>query len=123
MTELIHGDTAARDAQRASEIIFGGGLDGISQSTLDMLCKEVPNAAITPAQLEGEGLPLVEALVLAGLSQSKGQARKDIEGGGVYLNGERVTAFTDKLTTSRTLYGRYAMLRKGKKNYAMLTVS
>jgi tyrosyl-tRNA synthetase len=123
MTELIHGDTAARDAQRASEIIFGGGLDGISQSTLDMLCKEVPNAAITPAQLEGEGLPLVEALVLAGLSQSKGQARKDIEGGGVYLNGERVASATEKLASSRTLYGRYAMLRKGKKNYAMLTVS
>lgn len=123
MTALIHGDSAARDAIRASEIIFGGGLDGITESTLDMLCKEVPHSPIAPAQLEGEGLPIVEALVLAGLSQSKGQARKDIEGGGVYLNGERVASATDKLPRARTLHGRYAMLRKGKKNYAMLTVS
>jgi tyrosyl-tRNA synthetase len=123
MTLLIHGDVATRDVMRASEILFGGSLDGIAESTLDTLREEVPNAAITPAQLEGEGMPLVEALVLAGLSQSKGQARKDIEGGGVYLNGERVAAATEKLASSRTLYGRYAMLRKGKKNYAMLTVS
>jgi tyrosyl-tRNA synthetase len=88
-----------------------------------MLSKEVPSAPVNVAQLDGEGLPLVEALVLAGLSQSKGQARKDIEGGGVYLNGERVAAPTDKLSRSSTLHGRYAMLRKGKKNYAMLTVS
>jgi tyrosyl-tRNA synthetase len=123
MTELVHGDAAARDAMRASEIIFGGGLDGITESTLDMLSKEVPSAPVNVAQLDGEGLPLVEALVLAGLSQSKGQARKDIEGGGVYLNGERVASPTDKLSLSSTLHGRYAMLRKGKKNYAMLTVS
>src|SRR3954465_13847235 len=123
MTILIHGDTAARDAIRASEILFGGSLDGIAESTLDTLRQEVPNASVTSAQIDGEGVPLVEALVLAGLSQSKGQARKDIEGGGVYLNGQRVTSATEKLTSARTLYGRYAMLRKGKKNYAMLTVS
>lgn len=123
MTVLIHGDSAARDSIRASEIIFGGSLDGIAESTLDILSEELPRATIAPTQLEGEGLPLVEALVLTGLSQSKGQARKDIEGGGVYLNGNRVTAATDKLTTAGTLYGRHAMLRKGKKNYAMLTLA
>jgi tyrosyl-tRNA synthetase len=123
ITKLIHGETAMRDAVRASEILFGGGLDGISESTLDMLSKEVPNATVTPAQLEGEGLSIVEALVLSGLSQSKGQARKDVEGGGVYLNGERVGTATDKITRDRTIRGRYAMLRKGKKNYAMLTLA
>ena len=123
ITTLIHGEAAARDAIRASEILFGGSLDGIAESTLDTLREEVPNVAITPAQLDGEGLPLVEALVLAGLSQSKGQARKDMEGGGVYLNGERVSSASEKLAKDRMLFGRYAMLRKGKKNYAMLTVS
>jgi tyrosyl-tRNA synthetase len=123
VTTLIHGAEATHDAMRASEILFGGTLEGIAESTLDTLRHEVPNAPLAAAQLEGEGLPLVEALVLAGLSQSKGQARKDIEGGGVYLNGERVASPTEKLITSRTLYGRYALLRKGKKNYAMLTAS
>ncbi len=123
MTELVHGAAASRDAVSVSEIIFGGGLDGITESTLEMLSREIPNAPVAAAQLEGEGLPIVEALVLSKLSQSKGQARKDIEGGGVYLNGERVTSPTDKLPLARTLHGRYAMLRKGKKTYAMLTVA
>lgn len=123
ITTLIHGEGATRDAIRASEILFGGSLEGIAESTLDTLREEVPNAAISAAQIDGEGMPLVEALVLAGLSQSKGQARKDIEGGGVYLNGERVASATDKLGMGRTLFGRHVMLRKGKKNYAMLTVS
>lgn len=123
MTLLIHGDSATRDVMRASEILFGASLEGIAESTLATLNEELPQASVTPSQLDGEGLPLVETLVLAGLSQSKGQARKDIEGGGVYLNGERVSSSTEKLTKDRTLFGRYAMLRKGKKNYAMLTVS
>ncbi|RBP42355.1 tyrosyl-tRNA synthetase [Roseimicrobium gellanilyticum] len=122
ITTLIHGDVACNDAIRASEILFGGTLDGISESTLDILSEEVPTAQVTTEQLGGEGLSLVDALVTAGLSQSKGQARKDIEGGGVYLNGERAASATQKVTTDSALYGRYLLLRKGKRNYALLTL-
>ncbi|WP_050025957.1 tyrosine--tRNA ligase [Verrucomicrobium sp. BvORR034] len=122
ITTLIHGEQATNDAVRASEILFGGSLEGISASTLQTLSEEVPNAAVTADQLEGEGLPLVEALVLSGLSQSKGQARKDVEGGGVYVNGDRATAATDRLVVDRTLHGRYVLLRKGKRNYALVSV-
>jgi tyrosyl-tRNA synthetase len=122
ITTLIHGDTAANDAIRASEILFGGSVDGISASTLDILSEEVPTAKLTADQLGGEGLTLVDALVTAGLSTSKGQARKDIEGGGVYLNGERATSAAQKITKDSTLHGRYLMLRKGKRNYALLTL-
>lgn len=122
ITTLIHGDVATNDAIRASEILFGGSVDGISESTLDILSEEVPTAKLMAGQLDGEGLTLVDALVAAGLSTSKGQARKDIEGGGVYLNGERATSATQKVTKDSTLYGRYLMLRKGKRNYALLTL-
>ncbi len=123
ITTLIHGGSATNDAIRASEILFGGSLEGISESTLDTLAGEVPTAALTPSHLEGEGLIVVDALVFAGLSQSKGQARKDIEGGGVYLNGGRVTSATARAAAHDTLFGRYLMLRKGKRNYALLSVS
>lgn len=123
VTTLIHGDVATNDAIRASEILFGGSLEGISEATLDILGEEVPTAILTGDQLAGEGLPMAEALVLAGLSQSRGQARKDMEGGGVSLNGERVGSVPPRITTGSLLYGRYAVLRKGKRNYALLTVS
>jgi tyrosyl-tRNA synthetase len=123
ITTLIHGDVATNDAIRASEILFGGSVDGISESTLDILSEEVPRADLPGTQLEGDGLPLIDALVLSGLSQSKGQARKDIEGGGVYLNGERASGVAARIGPASTLFGRYLMLRKGKRNYALLTVS
>ncbi|HSI64750.1 MAG TPA: tyrosine--tRNA ligase, partial [Candidatus Saccharimonadia bacterium] len=123
ITTLIHGDVATNDAIRASEILFGGSTEGISESTLDILSEEVPTAKLTSEQLGGEGLPLVDALVAAGLSNSKGQARKDIEAGGVSFNGERVSKELPRITPASLLYGRYIMLRKGKRNYALLTVS
>lgn len=120
ITTLIHGESAMRDAVRASEILFGGSLEGISESTLATLKEEVPGATATAEQLQGEGLSLLDALVLTGLAPSKGQARKDTEAGGVYVNGERASSIHDRITTERLLFGKYAVLRKGKRNYALL---
>lgn len=121
MTTLLHGADAFADALKASEILFGGSVEGLAASTLDILRSEVPGAAISPAQLEA-GLPLIDALIAAGLAPSKGQARKDIEGGGVYVNGVRATGHTQVLTAADTLHGRAVLLRKGKKSYSLLTV-
>jgi tyrosyl-tRNA synthetase len=120
MTTLLHGEAAMKDAVRASEILFGGTLEGIAESTLATLRDEVPSVVVTSDQLQGEGLVLTEALALSGLSQSKGQARKDIEGGGVYVNGERAASIQDRLSAQHSLFGKYTVLRKGKKNYALL---
>jgi len=71
--------------------------------------------------LDGAGLPLVELLVHSGLSPSKGQARKDLEGGGVNINNVRESGITRAVTTSDLLFGKHILLRKGKKNYVVVT--
>ena len=63
----------------------------------------------------------MELLVHAGLCPSKGQARKDIEGGGVYVNNIRETNFQRAVTTSDLLFGKHLLLRKGKRNYVVVT--
>jgi tyrosyl-tRNA synthetase len=65
---------------------------------------------------------LPEVLVHVGLCSSKGQARRDIEGGGIYLNNERLTDAARHITTSDLLFGKYLLLRKGKHTYAVLSV-
>ncbi|HWF17946.1 MAG TPA: tyrosine--tRNA ligase, partial [Verrucomicrobiae bacterium] len=80
MTDLIHGAAATAEAIRASEILFGGGLEGISESTFNDIVGEVPSKEIEKSKLDAAGMPLVELLVHSGLSPSKGQARKDVEG-------------------------------------------
>jgi tyrosyl-tRNA synthetase len=121
MTDLVHGQSATAEAVRASEILFGGGLDGIAESTFNEIVGEVPTRDLERGKLEGAGTPLAEALVISGLCPSKGQARKDIEGGGVYINNVREANFQRNLTAGDLLFGRHLLLRKGKRNYVVLT--
>src|SRR6267143_3674328 len=88
MTDLIHRPSATAEAIRASEILFGGELEGISESTFNDIVGEAPTKTIEKATFENS-IPLLELLVLSALCSSKGQARKDIEGGGIYVNNIR----------------------------------
>ncbi|MGH8174659.1 MAG: tyrosine--tRNA ligase [Steroidobacter sp.] len=123
VTTLVHGASACEDAMRASEIMFGGGLDGVSEAVFRDVVGEAPTKEIAKTQLEGAGFPVTEAFVHSGLIASRGQARKDIEGGGAYVNNARVAEASRALTTDDLLFGRYILLRKGKRNYAVLAVA
>jgi tyrosyl-tRNA synthetase len=122
MTATVHGETAFADAQRASEIMFGGGLDGVAEAVFQDVVGEVPTKTLEPAKLEGSGMPLVDVLVHSGLAPSKGQARKDVEGGGIYLNNIRVSEASRAVTTNDLLFGKYLLLRKGKRTYTVVNV-
>ena len=121
-TDLIHGESATTEAFRASEILFGGNLEGVAESTFNEIVGEVPTRDLEKVNLEGAGLPLVELLVTSGLSASKGQARKEVEGGGVNVNNVRETNFQRAITTNDLLFGKHLLLRKGKKNYVVISV-
>ncbi len=121
VTDLIHGADATAEAVRASEILFGGDLAGISEATFNEIVGEVPTKEIGKGELDGAGKPLVELLVQSGLCPSKGQARKDIEGGGVYVNNRREAGFQRVVAAADLLFGKHLLLRKGKRNYVVLT--
>jgi tyrosyl-tRNA synthetase len=121
VTDLVHGPAATAEAMRASEILFGGGLEGVSETTFNEIVGEVPTKECARAGLEGQGMPLVELLVSSGLSASKGQARKDIEGGGVYVNNVREPNVARCIVVGDLLFGKHLLLRKGKRNYTVVT--
>jgi tyrosyl-tRNA synthetase len=123
VTDLVHGPGATQDVIRASEILFGGSLEGIGEGTFKDVVGEVPSSAIDKAKLDGAGWPVLEALVAAGLCPSKGQARKDIEGGGIYVNNVREANPQRTVISRDLLFGKYVLLRKGKRNYAVLTIT
>ena len=120
VTTLVHGAEASADAVKASELMFGGGLKGITESLFHDVVGEVPTKPLAKSRLEGAGAPLTELLVDSGLTTSKGQARKDVEGGGISLNNQRVAEAGRLVTGSDLLFGRYLLLRKGKRHYAVL---
>src|SRR5580658_4526187 len=122
MTDLIHGPAATAEAVRASEILFGGGLEGIAETTFNEIVGEVPTRDLERSKLEGAGAPLAEIMAASGLCPSKGQARKDIEGGGVYINNIREANAQRHLTAADLLFGKHLLLRKGKRNYTVISV-
>ena len=107
---------------RASEILFGGELEGISEITFNDIVGEVPTKPFEAIKFEGSGWPLIDALVHAGLASSKGQARKDIEGGGIYVNNSREVSLTRALGANDLLFSKHILIRKGKRNYVVLSV-
>ena len=121
-TTLVHGKTACDDAIRASEIMFGGGLDGITEQLFGDVAGEIPTKLLEKAKVEGSGTPLIDLLVWSGLCPSRGQARKDIEGGGIYVNNLRVNEASRSVAHGDLLFGKYLLLRKGKRSYTLLRV-
>ncbi len=121
VTELVHGAQSAEEAIGASQILFGGELGGVSESTFNRIVGEVPTKELGRVELDGAGKPLVELLVQSELSSSKGQARKDLQGGGVYVNNVRETNPQRTVGAGDLLFGKHLLLRKGKSNYAVIT--
>lgn len=120
VTRLVHGQTALDAALKASAILFGAEIGDTTEETFRDVVGEVPTREIAAAQLEGAGTPLTELLVHSGLCPSKGQARKDIDGGGIYVNNVKSTDNTRAITTADLLFGKYVLLRKGKRSYAVI---
>jgi tyrosyl-tRNA synthetase len=118
---LIHGNDSTERAIIASDVLFGGSVGKITEADFNEIIGEVPTKEIEKSKLGGAGIPLVELLVHAGLCPSKGQARKDIEGGGVNLNNIREASVARAVTASDLLFGKHVLLRKGKKNYVVVT--
>lgn len=123
ITALVHGSAAVDAAIRASRILFGAEIVDIPEAVFQDVVGEIPTIRMDRSQLAGDGLSLIELLVHTGLCPSKGQARKDIEGGGIYVNNQRRTDVTDHVFAGNLLFDRFILVRKGKKSYAVLDVS
>jgi tyrosyl-tRNA synthetase len=120
VTRMVHGEDAMRRAERASKVLFGEEIKDLNSMEILEIFSDVPSREIPKERFEGEGYPLVELLVDVGLFPSKGEARRAINGGGVYVNNIRVSDAQDKISLSRAIEGKVLILRKGKKNYLLV---
>ncbi len=125
VTKLVHGEAALDAALKASAILFGAEIGDTTRETFLDVADEIPTVDLPRERLAAApGLALGEALVLAALETSKGNARKTIEAGGAYVNNVKSDPAQPAraLTEADLLFGKYILLRKGKKSYAVLRV-
>jgi tyrosyl-tRNA synthetase len=119
VTRLVHGESAARAAEEASQILFGGPLVEAGEEALAAVAAEVPTARLPSDSELAAGADLVPLLVEAGLASSNGEARRSLDQGAVSVNGERAQP-AQEIGKADVLHGRYVVLRKGKRSYAVL---
>ncbi len=122
VTRRLHGETGLGAAERATRALFSGDIDGLSAAEIADVFADVPSSEMTRDALGGEGVGVIDLLVDSGLATSRGDARRSIEGGGVYVNNVRVTDVDARVTMEQTIDGRFVLLRKGKKSYHLVAV-
>ncbi|MFM5830975.1 tyrosine--tRNA ligase [Aeromonas veronii] len=113
LTELVHGKAALAAVQRISELLFSGDVARLGESDLAQLAQDgMPSSTIS-----GE-TDLVSLLVSCGLANSKRIARELLAAGAISLNG--VIKQDEQLSADDRLFGRYLLLRRGKKQYHLV---
>ncbi|HCA88661.1 MAG TPA: tyrosine--tRNA ligase [Streptomyces sp.] len=110
VTDLVHGESERRAAVDAAQALFGRGeLGELSAKSLEGVMREVGAAEIA------EPVSFADAMVLAGVVDSKSAARRAVQEGGGYLNNEKVTDADALLDRDSLLHGRFAVIRRGRK--------
>ena len=113
LTILVHGEEELIRAVAASKALFGqGNLRELDEGTLAAALAEVPSVTLDV----GDVLPPVaDLMALAGLTDSKSDARRAIAGGGAYLNNAKVASPDAVPSAADLLHGRFLVLRRGKR--------
>lgn len=117
MTDLVHGVDQRKAAEAAAQAIFGcGELGDLDERTVLSLADE-----LDAAHCDGGEYPtVVDAMVAAGVVDTKSAGKRAVTEGGAYLNNAKVTEPDQRLTDDDFLCGRVALVRRGKKTVGAL---
>lgn len=113
VTKVIHGQEAADEAKKMSEALFSNDFKSLKEESIQELFGAMEVKLDEPLILE-------DLLIKVKAASSKREAREFIKNGAVSINGEKVQESTKLIDSSFTLYGKYIILRRGKKNYYLV---
>jgi tyrosyl-tRNA synthetase len=153
VTMMVHGADAARDAADASKLVFDRNADPrqFAPTVLESLTQELPSATVDlrggngtggdaasanvttvdgsvatvslKSGSHGAGVDVLDAFVVTGLVKSKGDARRLLQQGGLYANGEKLSPEKGVLAMSGAIHGQYYVLRKGAREIAIVRLA
>ena len=115
VTALVHGESALREAEAITAALFSGDVGSLDEAQLAQAAKGMPTSQLPAAELTALTWP--DLLVRIGLAESKRVARELISSGAVQLNGRRLEPDAPPASSAGALFGKYLILRKGKKTY------
>jgi tyrosyl-tRNA synthetase len=116
LTTMVHGEAEASRAERAADVLFTEEVATLDEATLAAILADAPSSPIGPGELDG-ALLVTDALLRTGLASSKSDARRQLQGGGVYVNNRRQSE--DRAIGRQDVIGRFVILRRGKTQHVL----
>jgi tyrosyl-tRNA synthetase len=121
VTALVHGERGVREAEAISAALFSGDVARLTDAELEQATGGMPTSVLPAA--EAEKLPWPDLLVRIGLAESKRAARELIASGAVQVNGRQLERQATPPSAAGALFGKYLIVRKGKKTYHAVLLS
>jgi len=122
VTRRVHGDEAVSRAEEASKILFGAEIKDLDLQDVMDIFADAPSTEIGNGEFAGPGMAITDLIIKTGLAKSKGEARRLIEGGGIYLQNVRITDVKSTASLKHAIQGRVFVLRKGQREYHLVKV-
>ncbi|HYT50153.1 MAG TPA: tyrosine--tRNA ligase [Pyrinomonadaceae bacterium] len=122
VTVMLHGETELEKAVRASEVLFGKEISGMSVAQILDIFADVPSTELEKSKLDDDGFTLADVLVLSGLAPSKGEAKRLVQGGGIAVNNVRADDVRKSISVSEFIDGQVLVLRKGARHYHLIRI-
>ena len=117
VTTFVHGQAAMQEAEKISQILFGGDIKDLSVTQIEQAFAKMPSI-----QASAQPQNIINWLVDLKLEPSKRQAREDVQNGAISLNGNLVTDEQLLVQPDEHFEGKYMIVRKGKKNYTLVHI-
>jgi tyrosyl-tRNA synthetase len=118
---LVHGPVETERAEEAAAALFGEGITTLDERSLLEVFGEAPSTSLARGRLDDGGVALVDLLAETGVLPSKSRARATVEQGGVYVNNRRERDVERAIGTEDLIAGRYLVLRRGKRDYHLVS--
>jgi tyrosyl-tRNA synthetase len=123
VTGLVHGSDQVARAEHASALLFGEDITTLGVEELLAVFEDVPSTEIPSIDLAGDGVGIVDLIARVQLASSKGEARRLVQSGGVYVNNRRVSDVRTRIRQDQAIGGRLFVLRKGQKQQFLVRLT
>ncbi len=120
VTVLVHGEDVLTRVEQASRVMFGEAMDSLSVEDIMDVFEDVPSTDMPRGSFDEDGVSLLDLLTQSGLTASKGEARRLVRSGGIYVNNIRQSDEFARFTVSDCMDEKVMVLRKGQKNYSLV---
>ncbi len=122
MTVLVHGEEAASRAERATAVLFSDDITTLAVDDVLAVFEDVPSTELRADEIREAGIGLVDLLARVQLAPSKGEARRLVQSGGVYVNNRRASDPQARVTRDQAIGGQLVVLRKGQRQNHLIRI-